>query len=116
MKTEDSILLHKEVVKDEYPGKKTSGAQTGVHTEALSAKAGHVASEKPVQSPRLSPVSPSSAEEACTAATGEQTPESAWPQSDCVDLRPNVPQATYRASKEDILLCEPLRFRVSLLP
>lgn len=78
MKTEDSILLHK-VVKDEYLGQKTAGAQTGVHREALSTKSGHVASEKPVQSPRPSPVSPSSAEEACTAATGEQTAESAWP-------------------------------------
>lgn len=68
MKTEDSILLHKEVVKDEYPGKKIAGAQTEVHTEALSAKPGHVAS---VQSPRPSPVSPSSAEKACTAATEE---------------------------------------------
>ena len=111
MKTEDSILLHKEVVKDEYPGQKTAGAQTGVHREALSAKPGHVASEKPVQSPRPSPVSPSSAEEACTAATGEQMAESAWPQGDCIDLRPNAPQVTCRASKEDILLCEPLRFQ-----
>lgn len=42
-------------------------------TEVLFAKAGHITSEKPVQSSQPSPVCLSPTEEAHTAATGEKS-------------------------------------------